>query len=131
MNKLGKVFRKISSKLEFFAIPNLTLLLVAGSGTFYLLGLPNRQFLSSLPLIPMKVYQGEVWRLLTFLIYPLDMHPIFAFFTYYIFYIMGSALEAEWGESKFTRYVFLAAFITILFSLAHPAFSVANGYIAS
>ena len=122
-------FEKIANKLEWLAIPNLTLILVAGSGTFFLLGSFHREILDLLPLVPAKVAQGEIWRVATFLFYPLDMHPVFAFFTYYFFYILGSSLEAEWGEARYTLYVLIACVSTAFFAFIAPSSEFKNGYI--
>ena len=124
-----KWFEKIADKLSWLAIPNLTLILVAGSGTFFIIGSFQPEILPALLLTPSKVWQGEVWRVATFLFYPLDMHPIFAFFTYYIFYIMGTALEAEWGEAKFTLYVLIECVLTVVFLLVFPFTAATNSFI--
>lgn len=124
-----KWFEKITVKLERLAIPNLTLILVGGSATFFIIGSFNRDILQGLPLVWSKVLSGEVWRLVTFLFYPLDMHPIFAFFTYYLGYIMGTSLEAEWGEAKFNLYVFIACLATVILSSLVPLSPTANGFI--
>jgi len=125
------MLKKLASKLQYFAIPNLTWIIVIGSGTFYILGLQNPYILTFLPYVPEKVFHGEFWRVASFLFYPLDMSVFFAIFTYYLFFLMGTALEAEWGDVKFTRYVLLSCLMTLLFGALHQSLDAKNGYIAS
>lgn len=108
-------------------IPRLPLVLTAGSGACFVFSLISPDFLPFIAFVPELVLQGEVWRLVSFIFYPFAMHPIFAFFTYYLFFIMGSALEIQWGREKFNLFVFLAYLLTILFSFLTP-FSVATNY---
>lgn len=117
--------------VERIAVPRLTLQIVGGSGACFILGLAQPAFLESLPLVPQLVLQGEVWRLVTFLFYPLDLHPIFAFFVYYFFYVMGTALEEEWGDARYTRYVLLSVCATVAASFAFPSFAMTNEFIVS
>lgn len=120
---------KLASKLGRLAVPNLTLWIVAGSGAFFLVGSFHRAALDTITLVPALVMQGEVWRILSFMIYPLDMSPFFAFFTYYLFYIMGTALEAEWGEAKFNLYIWMGAFWTIAGAFLTPNAPIQNSFL--
>ena len=122
-----KFYEKI---LSHFRIPHLTLCLAAGSATCFILGSFNPAFLADLPLVPERVMQGELWRLLTFLFYPLDTHPLFAFFTYYLFYVMGTALEATWGDERYTRFMLLGAAATVAFSFLNPGSAATNIFLA-
>ncbi len=122
-----KIYDRI---LAHFCIPRLTLCLAAGSATCYILGSFNPVFLADLPLIPDRVMQGELWRLATFLFYPLDTHPFFAFFTYYLFYIMGTALEESWGDERYTRFMLLGAAATAAFSFLNLGSAATNIFLA-
>lgn len=55
-----------------------------------------------------KVFQGQVWRLVTFLIMPSSLNGtfnlIFFFFEMYMYYMIGSALERSWGAFRFNLY---------------------------
>lgn len=122
---------KIREKIfSHFRIPHLTLCLAAGSATCFILGSFNPAFLADLPLVPERVMQGETWRLLTFLFYPLDTHPLFAFFTYYLFYVMGTALEAAWGDERYTRFMLLGAAATAAFAFLDPGSAATNLFLA-
>lgn len=126
---MNTIWRKIQSLLENIAIPNLTRVLVFGSALCYVFVKFRPEFSYSLTFVPDLVLKGEYWRVLAFPFFPLDMSPIFAFFTYYFFYFMGTALEAEWGEVKYTRYILLAVIATVAFSFLHPLVPATNGFI--
>lgn len=83
---------------------------------------------------PDLVLQGEVWRLFTFLIVPPDLPPIrwdsiFLAFTWYLFWLMGSTLEKEWGEFRFNLFFFTGALATIAFSFLAPAGIATNAFL--
>ncbi len=103
---------RIASRLEACGIPHLTLILTIGSVVSYITATYCPPVLALLPLVREPVMRGQVWRLITFLVYPLSFTPILALFTYYFFYVMGTTLEAEWGEAKFTAYVLISAVST-------------------
>ena len=58
--------------------------------------------------------RGEVWRLVTFIFFPLDTRPLFLFLSLYFYYWIGSTLEREWGTARFTIYYFSGIIFTIL-----------------
>ena len=56
-------------------------------------------------LVPEAVVAGDWWRVFTFLFVPPATNPIFAFFGWYLFYLMGSTLEAQWGAFRYNIYL--------------------------
>lgn len=123
-------WEKIAAKLEqYFVVPNLALILTLGSGLCFVFGLISPGFLPFIALVPERVVSGEFWRLLSFIFYPFDLHPIFAFFTYYLFYLMGTTLEHKWGHAKFNLYIFLGYLGTIAASFLTPHAIATNYYI--
>ncbi len=93
-------------------MPNVTLALIAGQVVVYALtafgakanpppgGVPlGPQMLEKLELVPDTVMQGEVWRVVTFVFVPPVDNLIFALFFWYLFYLMGTALEHSWAPS--------------------------------
>lgn len=109
---------KLERKMGKFYITNLILYVMILNGFVYMLSVlgQGRVDLSNLVLIPEKVMQGEVWRLITFIFIPPMTSPIWAFFTLYFYYIAGKGLEHEWGEFKFNVYYFIGAIATIAIS---------------
>ena len=127
MNKIDKLEKKFGG----LAIHNLTLILVASQALCFLLSLKAPSFTDALVLTPESVKQGQVWRLITFMIVPPATNPIFAFFAVYIFYLMGTALEQEWTVFKYNLYLFIAYSLTIVSVFSGPVPTADNVYIQS
>lgn len=117
MNWLNKLERRLGK----FAIKNLMTYIVGINGIIYALSIfGNSGFIiNKLMLIPELVLQGEVWRLITYIFIPPNASPIWIIFVLYFYYMVGSALENEWGSFKFNVFYFtgmigttIAAFIT-------------------
>ncbi len=108
LNKLEKKFGK-------YSISNLMLYITALNGAVFLLTYVGNgnSILVKLMLIPSQIMQGEVWRLVTFLFIPPTTSPIWLLFTLYFYYMIGSALEHEWGSFKFNIYYLVGVLGTI------------------
>lgn len=113
-----KFLRSLERLIRPFAIPNLTMLLVFCQAGTFLLSMADQEhrLFDMFSLDAGKVLEGEVWRLITFMILPPDTNPIFAFFVLYLFYLMGTSLELEWGIVRYNLYIFISWFATVLVS---------------
>lgn len=120
---------KLDKKFHNWGIPHLTLQLIIGQSLIFILAQTGRINLEMIPLIPIRVLQGEVWRLLTFLLLPPTFHPIFIVFAWYMFYLMGSALEQHWGHFRYTVFVLIAYLATLVTSFITPNAASTNAYI--
>ena len=120
---------KLERRFGHIAIPNLTLVLVAGQSLCFILYAIDPGFIRELVLVPHLVLKGEIWRLITFIIVPPQTNPIFAFFALYIFYMMGTALEEEWGLFKYNVYMAVAFFATVIITILGPVYVADNFYI--
>ena len=103
------------------AIPNLTQILIAGQALMYLAGSGNPAMVNRATLVWDLVLQGEVWRLLTFMLIPPPTSLIFVFFYLYIFYIFGTALEQFWGSVRYNAFLWLGALLTIAAAALAPS----------
>jgi len=126
MTQVKNWFSKIGRTL---VIPNLALILTLGSGICFIFAMISPGFLPFIAFVPELVLQGQVWRLLSFIFFPFAMHPIFAFFVYYLFFIMGRSLEQQWGRERFNLFIFLGYFFTIAVSFLTPQSVATNYYI--
>ena len=94
------------------------LAIVACNVIVYLLDMVSRGHLS--PLLYFSRYyilQGQIWRLITFVMVP-DSQGIFWFLlTMYFYWFIGSNLEREWGAGKFTIYYGTGVLMTIICGL--------------
>lgn len=115
MNWLNKLERKIGK----FYIRNLMLIII--SGTILVYGFTmlsgDQTLINNISLVPSKVMQGEVWRLVTFIFVPSSFSIISFIFSIYFYYLAGTGLEHEWGEFKFNFYYFVGMLATIAVSM--------------
>lgn len=57
---------------------------------------------------------GQIWRIFTFLFLPPDASLLFIVLSLYLYYMIGTALENQWGAFGFTMYYLLGAVGAIL-----------------
>jgi hypothetical protein len=109
---------KLNTKLGRYGIPNLTVILIVGQAFAYIasrLDLNNQKIdiLDRLRMYPDRVLAGELWRVATFLFDPPGSNVLFAFFFWYLFYLMGTTLEATWGAFRYNVYLLIGYIASI------------------
>lgn len=105
-----------------FGIQNLTLILIFGYAIGYILQLTNTPILQYLTLDPYQILQGQVWRLVTWLLVPPESFDFFTLIMLYFYYQIGTLLERLWGTVKYTRYILGGILLTILASFLMLAY---------
>ncbi len=118
MNLLAKMERKFGR----YAIPNLMRYMTAISLAGSLLGLfqPGIYY-NYLSFNVYEILHGQVWRLVTFLLYPsvqvrsgFLMNIVFYGLMLYIFLWIGGVLEQAWGSFRFNLFYFSGILLQIL-----------------
>ena len=101
-----KWLNKFERKHPRFGIPNLiTYLVVAMLFVYIFDSVAENGSLSNLLYFNRDlILQGQLWRLITFIILPPQTSVIFVIFSLYFSYMIGYSLEAEWGTCTFTIY---------------------------
>lgn len=123
LDKLEKWFRPI-------ALPGVTIYLIVGQALVWMAARGNPEVLRNVVLIPARVIEGEVWRLVTFVFDPPLTNAIFLFFVWYLFYLMGDALENQWGVARYNIFLLIAYLATLATAfLGHPEVAYSNTYI--
>lgn len=111
MNYINKLERKFGR----YAIHNLMLYIVILYGTGFIINYINPLFYDMyLSLDIAKVLQGQVWRILTFLIQPQFSNILYAAIGIYFYYMIGSALENAWGAFRFNLYYLSGLLLNVL-----------------
>lgn len=112
---------RLEARFGRFAVPNVTLAIVLGQILAYAAWqIRGPEALERLWLFRDRVLDGEVWRLFTFVFMPPATNPIFAFFAWYLFYIMGSALERHWGVFRYNVYLLIGVLAAMTAGMLVP-----------
>jgi hypothetical protein len=99
---------RLNRRFGRLAIPNLTVLLIAGQALLYIAArLPQGISLYRITLQPERVLQGEVWRLVTFLFAPPQSDSVFVIFYFMLFYLFGTSLETHWGAFRYNVFLLI------------------------
>ncbi len=112
-----------------FAIPNITVILIAGQVMAYIAAELNPESLMRIVLIPQEVLNGQVYRLVTFMFMPPGSMLLWAFFFWYLFYLMGTALEYNWGTFRYNMFLLIGYLATIAGSFLTPNGIVTNHFL--
>jgi membrane associated rhomboid family serine protease len=120
----------LEKKFNWLSVPHLAIYLIAGQIMVFIASATGLVDPNDLFLIPQRVFAGEYWRLVTFLFIPPIVYYPLLFFAWYLFYIMGSALEEHWGSGRFTLFIALAWLMTVVASFLYPWAPASNAFIA-
>jgi hypothetical protein len=126
----------LERRLGRFAVTHVTLYLIIGQVFVCLSALLGLLDLRQFVLVPVLVVNGEPWRVLTFLFYPPPvnfgsmMSLFFLPFAWWIFYLMGNALEHYWGAFRYNLFLFVGFALTIGAAFLTPNSAVTNAFIA-
>ena len=93
--------------------------IVISMATVYVLNLflPRLNLTWQLSLIMPAVMNGQVWRLITFLVVPPSSNPLTLFLMLYFYYFLGTVLEARWGARRFFLFYAIGTLGAILGAL--------------
>jgi hypothetical protein len=121
---------KLERSLGRFAIPNLPLYLVLGQVGVYLAVVTGRLDARLFLFVPRLALMGQWWRVFTFLLIPPPTNIIFIGFAWWMFHLMGSALEDFWGTFRFNLFIFFGTALTVGLSFLQPESVVTNAFLA-
>ena len=76
--------------------------------------LPSVNLYGALALSRAALMRGEIWRLVTFIFLPPNSSFVWILFSLYFYWMIGSALENQWGSSRFTLFYLIGMLGTIL-----------------
>ena len=62
-----------------------------------------------------KILHGQVWRLISFIFYPVSF-DFLALFAFYFYYLIGNTLERYWGTPQFTIFFFSGVILSEIFA---------------
>ncbi len=110
---------KFERKFGRFAIKNLMVyLIVLYIGGFVLVQLRPGFYEMYLSLNWERILHGEIWRLVTYIMYPPSSQILWFLLECFIFYSLGTNLERMWGTFYFNLYVFIGMLANEIMALA-------------
>ena len=110
MNWLNKLERKFGK----FAISNLMKYVLGMYVLGYALRLLFPGIAAYLVLSPHHILQGQVWRLITWIMMPSDTNIFFLLIMVVFYYQLGTTLERFWGTFRFNIYILGGMLFTLL-----------------
>lgn len=123
---------RLNAKYGSYGVANVTLVLIFGQVLMYVTSHlnvnPNQNVfdvLDRIQMYPDKVLAGEWWRLVAFLFEPPVTNLIFAFFFWYLFYLMGTTLETNWGAFRYNVFLLVGYLASV--GYAFLAYAIAGG----
>ena len=114
------LLNRLERSLGRFAVPHLSLCIVLGQVFFWGVWYLGFFDLERILLLPAAVRAGEVWRVVSFLLAPPSTQPVFIAFTWYIFWMFGSALEEFWGAFRYNLFLFVGWALTAGLAFIYP-----------
>lgn len=115
MKKLNQWIDRFAYRHPRFGIPNLMRYIVAANVVTYLLSVfAGSEALSFLSFDLYHLMNGEIWRLVTFVLLPFTYKPVTLLVMLSFNYFVGTSLEREWGTAKFTLYYLCGMVLSVL-----------------
>ena len=106
---------KLEKKFGRYAIPNLMRYAIIVYGLGLLIYYINPLIYYNYLMLDIDmVLKGQVWRIVTFLLQPMDDSLLLAVFLIYIYYSIGTSLEHVWGTFRFNLFYFMGILFSII-----------------
>ena len=115
-----KLLDKLQRRFGRFALPHLTEGLIACQVLTYFLCLGKPAYVEAIALVPRHVLEGQWWRLFAFVCQPPGGNSLWAFFFWYLFFLMGTVLESTWGAFRYNVYLLVGWLATVAVSFLQP-----------
>jgi len=101
-----------------FAIRHLIRYILAAYVIGYGIMFIDSSWFSLLTLEPALILQGQVWRLLSWVLIPPAGLSIFLIFMFFLYFMIGTTMERTWGTFRFNLYIFSGIIFTVIGAFA-------------
>lgn len=105
---------KLERKFGRFALSRLTVLLIGANALGYVIAYTMPNVLLYLTLEPGLILQGQVWRLITWILIPTGGNILSVVITLLFYYSIGNAMERTWGDFRYNLYIFSGMLFTVI-----------------
>ncbi|MEO1497276.1 MAG: hypothetical protein AAFV43_09015 [Planctomycetota bacterium] len=126
-----KLLDRLERRFGRYAVPNVTLVIVSAQAFLYLAaqGPGGQGLIERVQLIPARVMEGEVWRLLFYPAVPPLMSPLWLLIYLFAFYYFGSTVESIWGSFRYNVYLALGFLLTAAAAFVAPEWPASGSYV--
>lgn len=111
---MGQFLAKMERKYGKYAIRNLPLYTTIIYAAGFLISMLWPGVSGVLSLNVHAIFQGQIWRLFTWILIPEDSNIFFALITMYFYFSIGRTLERTWGSFLYNVYYFSGLIWTII-----------------
>lgn len=108
-NWISKMERRFGGR----AVPHLSAVIIGCYVIGYIMQFVNAGAASYMTLEPAYILQGQVWRIVTWLIIPPGSLNIFTIIMLFFYFSVGTSLERAWGDFRYNVYIFGGILITL------------------
>lgn len=74
-------------------------------------------WLGVLEFVPLYIFEGQLWRLVTWLAVPNSSNPFYLLLGCYFYFWIASMLERQWGTARFNLFYFGGALLSVIVGL--------------
>lgn len=105
---MERLLARLERKLGRYAIHNFTTYLVGAMAFAFAVCLFRNDLLAMMA-FDVRFVARQPWRIVTWLVMPPSLSPIWIFFNLAFYYFLGNSLESNWGAFKYNVYVLVGA----------------------
>ena len=110
-----KLINHLEKRFGRFAIRGLMRYLIVLYGAGFVIGFVNPElYYAALSLNLEAILRGQVWRIVTWLVYPPSSSPLWGIFMLLLYYNLGTTLENVWGSFRFNLFMLSGILFHIL-----------------
>ena len=109
---MEKILNKLERKFGKYAIEGLSLYLILSYVIGYILEFSGS--LEFLRLNPYEIANGQIWRVVTWVIVPPGRFSIFTIIMLFLYFSLGTSLERTWGAFRYNVYIFSGMIFTLI-----------------
>jgi membrane associated rhomboid family serine protease len=110
---IERLLTKLQRRFGRYAIGNITYALVILQAIGFTIVLTHPELAKQLVLDRRALFDGEWWRLVTWLLSPVSTSPLWVVFSLYWLFTMGRALEEQWGSFRYELFWIIGILATI------------------
>ena len=117
----NRLLNQLEKPLGKLALPNILRWIAIFQVLNWGLGLFSKDFLTWIEFDQAKIFSGEIWRIITWPVYPAASNPLFVLFAVFFMFFINDSLESAWGSFRLNVYVFACIILCSLCGLLLPA----------